>query len=322
MTGRADAPPRASIPPVPSPRARHLPGHPALLLALAQLLWAGNFVLGRAVSAHVPPVALAFWRWTVALLLLLPLAARELRQDWPAIRRSLPILVALGILGVGNFNTMVYVGLGQTTATNAALLNSACPAFILAVGPLLGAPRPGWRQAGGIAVSLLGVLAIVARGDPQTLLHLTFNRGDAWVLAAVLSWACYTVLLGRRPAGVRPLAFLTATVVVGVAWISPLYALEAWQGARLTLDAATLASLAYVGVMASVVAYLSWNQGVAALGAQRSGAFLHLLPVFATVLAALLLGEGFRAYHAAGIGLVLLGVRVASRPTSSAAPAR
>ncbi len=294
-------------------RARHLPVHPALLLVLAQLLWAGNFVLGRAVSASIPPVALAFWRWSVALLVLLPLAARELRAGWPIIRRSLPVLVPLGILGVGSFNTMVYVGLGQTTATNAALLNSACPAFILAIGPFLGGPPPRGRQAAGIALSLTGVLTIVARGDPRTLLGLAFNRGDAWVLAAVLAWAVYTVLLARRPSGLHPLALLTVLVAIGLAWLAPFYAVEAWQGARMPWDGRTLATLGYVGVMASVVAYMSWNQGVAELGADRSGAFLHLLPAFAAVLAALLLGESFHAYHAAGIALVLIGVRVAGR---------
>ncbi len=294
-----------------TPPARHLPVHPALLLALAQLLWAGNFVLGRAVHARIPPVALSFWRWAVALLVLLPLAARELRAGWPAIRRSLPVLVALGILGVGNFNTMVYLGLGQTSATNAALLNSACPAFILAIGPFLGGPRPRGRQAAGIALSLLGVLTIVARGDPRTLLGLSFNRGDGWVLAAVLSWAFYTVLLARRPAGLHPMALLTVLVAIGLAWIAPFYALEAWHGARVPWDGVTLASLAYVGVMASVVAYVAWNQGVAELGADRSGGFMHLLPAFASVLAALLLGEAFHAFHAVGIALVLLGVRVA-----------
>jgi drug/metabolite transporter (DMT)-like permease len=296
---------------VSTPPARHLPVHPALLLALAQLLWAGNFVLGRAVSAHIPPVALAFWRWAVALLLLLPFTWRHLREGWPTIRRALPVLVPLGILGVGNFNTMVYVGLGQTTATNAALLNSACPAFILMIGPLLGARPPGPRQVAGIALSLLGVLAIVARGDPAILLGLSFNRGDAWVLGAVLSWACYTVLLARRPARLHPLALLTVLVAIGLAWIAPWYAAEAWRGARMSWDGVTLATLGYVGVMASVVAYAAWNQGVAELGADRSAAFLHLLPVFAAVLAALLLGEAFRPWHAVGIGLVLLGVRVA-----------
>jgi drug/metabolite transporter (DMT)-like permease len=282
---------------------------------LAQALWAGNFVLGRAVSHHVPPVALAFWRWSVALALLLPLAHRQLRGAWPVVRRSLPVLLPLGLLGVGCFNTLVYLGLGSTTATNAALLNSACPAFILVLGPLLGGHRPGRRQVLGVAISLLGVLAIVTRGEPAALLALGFNRGDGWVLAAVLSWAVYTVLLARRPAGLPPLALLTVLVVIGLAGIAPLYALELAGGARMTLDGVTLASLGYTGVAASVMAFAAWNHGVAALGAQRSGAFLHLLPVFAALLAALLLGESFHGYHAAGIALVLLGVRVASGAT-------
>jgi drug/metabolite transporter (DMT)-like permease len=303
--------------------ARHLPVPPAALLVLAQLLWAGNFVLGRAVSARIPPVALSFWRWAVALLILLPFTARDLRTGWPIIRRSLPVLVPLGILGVGNFSTLVYLGLGQTTATNAALLNSACPAFILIIGPFLGGRRPGSRQAAGIAVSLLGVLSIVSRGDPQTLLGLTFNRGDGWVLAAVLSWAIYTVLLARRPAELHPMTLLTVLVAIGLAWIAPFYAAEAWHGALVPWDGRTAATLAYVGVMASVVAYVAWNQGVAELGADRSGAFLHLLPAFAAVLAALLLGESFHAYHAVGIGLVLLGVRVAGGgPRASPTEAR
>ncbi len=293
-----------------SPHRRAL--HPALLLSLAQLLWAGNFVLGRATHAHIPPVALAFWRWAVALAVLLPFTWREVRAAVPALRRAWPAVLALGVLGVGNFNLLVYVGLQETGATNAALLNSACPAFILVLGPLVGAPRPHGRQVAGILVSLAGVLAIVARGDPQALLGLTFNRGDAWVLAAVLSWALYTALLPRRPAGVPPLALLTVLVAVGLAWISPWYALERSRGARLTPDALTLGTLAYVGVLASVAAYASWNAGVAAVGVARSGPFLHLLPTFASILAVLLLGEAFRWYHAVGIGLVLLGVRVAS----------
>lgn len=305
---------------MPAPRAGPRALHPALLLSLAQLLWAGNFVLGRATSARIPPVALAFWRWAVALLVLLPFTWREVRAGWPAVRRSPGVLVALGILGVGNFNLLVYVGLQETTATSAALLNSACPAFILIIGPLLGAARPGARQVAGILTSLAGVLAIVARGDPHAVLGLGFNRGDAFVLAAVLSWACYTVLLARRPAGLHPMALLTVLVAIGLAWIAPWYALELRQGARLRPDAVTLGALAYVGVLASVVAYASWNAGVAVLGVARSGAFLHLLPAFASLLAVLLLGEAFRWYHAVGIALVLLGVRVAGGGARRADP--
>jgi drug/metabolite transporter (DMT)-like permease len=136
----------------------------------------------------------------------------------------------------------------------------------------------------------------------------------------VLSWAGYTVLLARRPAGLHPLALLTVLVAIGLAWIAPFCAAEAWLGARMVWDGSTLATLAYVGIMPSVVAYVAWNQGVAELGAQRSGVFLHLLPAFAVVLAALLLGEAIRAYHLVGIALVLLGVRLAGGGPRAEAP--
>ena len=287
---------------------------PYLLLVAATLLWSGNFVLGRAVHGHVPPVALAFWRWAVALAVLLAVAAPRVRAQWPALRRSWPVLVALGVLGVGNFNTMVYVGLQETTATNAVLLNSACPAFILAIAFATGGGRPAARQLLGIATSLAGVAAIVSKGDPAALLSLSASRGDAWVLGAVLSWAFYTVLLARRPAGVDPVVLLTALVAVGVAWIAPFYAWEAARGARMSWDAVTVASVLYVAIFASLVAYAAWNRAVAEVGASRAGAFLHLMPAFGTVLAVLLLGESFRAFQAVGIALVLTGVTLAGTP--------
>ncbi len=291
-----------------------------LLLAAAALLWSGNFVIGRAVAGRVPPVALAFWRWAVALAVLLPLTWRGIRDAAPVLRRSWRILVALGILGVGNFNLLVYVGLTETSATNALLLNSACPAFIVAISFVAGHGRPAPRQLAGIALSLAGVATIVTRGAPAAVLAIGFAHGDLWVLAAVLSWAVYTILLARRPAGVEPLALLTVLVAVGVAWIAPFYALELLRGARLRLDAVSLGAIAYVALFASIAAYALWNAGVAAVGASRAGVFLHLMPAFGAVLAAVLLREAFRAFHAAGIALILAGVWLAGAAGGRPAP--
>lgn len=282
-----------------------------LLLGVAALLWSGNFVLGRAVAGRVPPVALAFWRWAVALAVLLPLTFRALRASAPALRRSWRILLPLGILGVGNFNLLVYVGLTETSATNALLLNSACPAFILAISFAAGLGRPGPRQLAGIALSLAGVVAIVTRGAPSTVLSVSFARGDLWVLAAVLSWAAYTILLARRPADVEPLPLLAVLIAIGLLWIAPFYALELARGARLRLDAVSTSAILYVALFASLAAYALWNAGVAAIGASHAGVFLHLMPAFGSILAALLLGESFRAFHAAGIALILAGVTLA-----------
>lgn len=282
-----------------------------LLLGVAALLWSGNFVLGRAVAGRVPPVALAFWRWAVALAVLLPLTFRALRASAPALRRSWRILLPLGILGVGNFNLLVYVGLTETSATNALLLNSACPAFILAISFAAGLGHPGPRQLAGIALSLVGVVTIVTRGAPSTVLSVSFARGDLWVLAAVLSWAAYTILLARRPADVEPLPLLAVLIAIGLLWIAPFYGLELARGARLRLDAVSTSAILYVALFASLAAYALWNAGVAAIGASHAGVFLHLMPAFGSILAALLLGESFRAFHAAGIALILAGVTLA-----------
>jgi len=303
------------------PARRLLSGHPYLLLVLANLFWAGNFVLARAVRGRVPPIALSFWRWVGALALLLLLTSRSLRAQWPLLRREWKLILAGGILGIGNFNTFVYLGVGETTATNAVLLNSVCPALIVGITFAAGLGRATLRQVLGIAVSLLGVVTIVAQGSPAAVRSLAFNRGDLWVLAAVVSWAFYTVIVVRRPEGVAALTLLAAMVAVGVAWIAPLYAWELSRGARLHLDAVTVGSLAYVAVFPSVIAYLFWNQGVEVIGPNRAGVFIHLLPAFGAVLAALLLGESFRLFHLIGIGLILAGVALASaaRPGGKAA---
>lgn len=285
---------------------------PYLYLTLAALFWAGNFVVGKAATARIPPVGLAFWRWVLALALLLLVARRRLAADWPALRSAWPVLVPAGVLGVGCFNMFVYVGLHGTTATNGLLLQSACPAFIVALAFPFGAGRASGRQVAGIAVSLLGVVVILTRGAPQALAALRFARGDLWVLAAVFAWAVYTLLLARRPPGVHPLSLLAFLVAIGVAWMAPFYAFERAGGARMALDAPTVGSVLYVALFASLGAYALWNEGVARIGPSRAGVFIHLMPAFGSVLAVALLGETFRPFHLAGIALILGGVWLAT----------
>ena len=289
---------------------------PYLFLSLAALFWSGNFVVGRAVHGRIPPVGLAFWRWTVALAILVVVARRSLRAQGRALLGSWRMLLVLGILGVGNFNLFVYIGLQDTSATNALLLQSACPAFIVAIAAVTGAARASARQVAGIGLSLAGVVTILTRGAPGALASVSFARGDLWVLAAVLSWAAYTLLLRRRPAGVDPLALLAALVAVGVAWIAPFYALELARGRRMEVDAVSTASVLYVAVFASVLAYWLWNEGVSRVGASRAGVFLHLMPAFGSLLAVGFLGESFRWFHGAGLALILAGVFLAGGPAA------
>ena len=292
---------------------RSLRVSPYLLLILTTLFWSGNFVLGRAVREAAPPIALSFWRWAVALLILLPFVWPRLVAQGPLRRRHWPVLTWLAFLGVANFNTFVYIGLQTTTATNALILISTAPVLIVALSFVALGLTVSRRQALGIALSLLGVLVIVTRGELAALLALQFNRGDAWVFAAVLSWALYSVYLKWRPADMDPLAFLTVTIGIGVLLLTPVYLWDvAVGGARLAINRVTVASVAYVAIFPSVLAYIFWNRAVAELGANRTGQFLHLMPAFGAVLALLLLGERLYGFHWVGIALIALGIYLAT----------
>lgn len=287
--------------------------NPYLLITLAVLFWSGNMVLGRGIRADIPPLALAFWRWTIAFALTLPLALPHLRPQWPLLKAAWRPLLALGLLGVGGYNTFAYLGLQYTSATNASLLNSFIPVVTLAISWAFLGRRLGGLGTLGVFVSLAGALTIVARGDPAVLAGLALNRGDLWMLVAVLSWALYTIGLAWRPAGVHPMLMLAALTAVGLVALAPFYALELWQGRRMNLGPAAWAALAYVGVVPSFIGYIFYNRGVAEVGANRASLFIHLMPVFGTLLSALLLGEVPLWYHYAGIALIFAGIRLTTR---------
>lgn len=283
------------------------------LLTLAALFWAGNFVLGRAVHASIPPLTLSFGRWLIALLILLPLGLKPLlaqRALWqPHWRR----IILLALLGIAAFNSLVYLGLQSTSATNGVLLNSFIPILIVLLGALFFRMPLNRGQLLAVLLSFAGVLLLVAHGEPARLLALDINRGDALVFAAMLAWALYTLLLRGLPAGLDRLGLLTLLVAIGLLAILPLFLLEYAQGQRAELNLVTLASFAYVGTLPSVLAYYFYNLGVARVGAARAGSFIHLMPAFGALLSMLLLGEAIHGYHLLGIAAILAGVLLSAR---------
>lgn len=285
---------------------------PYLLLILATLFWSGNFVLGRAVRAEVPPVGLAFWRWTVGSVLIIGFAWPHLKRDWPLIRRHWKMVLLLAILGVTMFNTLVYTALQFTTAINALLMQSTMPVLIVLMSYLLFRETVLPLQIVGIMLSLVGVLAIVGQGDVGVLLGLSLNRGDLLVFIAVAGYAAYSALLRRRPP-LHPLSLIAATFIAGAAVLLPFYLWEHASGRTVSLDGVTLLTVGYVAVFPSILAYLCFNRGVELAGANRAGLFIHLMPVFGSIMAMLFLGERFQWFHGFGILLILLGILLATR---------
>jgi drug/metabolite transporter (DMT)-like permease len=285
---------------------------PYLLLTLAPLFWAANMVLGRAMRHDIPPVAMSFWRWTIAGVLLLPFVWRDVRKHLPVIRRDWRVLAVLGLLSVTLFNTLCYIGLQWTSATNGTLFNSVIPILIIPLAWLVLHERITPRQALGVALSLGGVVTIVAEGNLHNLLSLQFNDGDLWLLAAMVLWAGYTVLLRWRPPELAGLTFLACIVYFGLPGLGLVYAWEIAAGRSLVPGTGVALTFLYYGIFPSILSNLCFNAGVRAVGPNRAGLFAHLMPVFGILLAAAFLGERPQPFHWIGMALVFYGIWLSS----------
>jgi drug/metabolite transporter (DMT)-like permease len=299
-------------PGVERPTRRGLLDQPYLLLSLTSLFWAANTVLGRFIAGHVPPVTLAFIRWGGAFLIVLPFAAPYLVRDWPMIRKHAGLMTILALTGFSAYNTMAYYGLQYTTAINGLLLQSIGPLFVALWSFALFGERLTPRQAGGICVSLTGVLVIISHGSLAVLTGIGFNRGDIWFLIALLIYAYYTAVLRRRPA-MHPLSFLAVGMGWGAVLLIPALAVEIASGRTMVFDAESVLSFAFICIFPSLLGYLFLNRGIELIGANRAAPFMHLVPVFGSVLAIVWLGERFELYHAIGYALVFTGITIATR---------
>jgi drug/metabolite transporter (DMT)-like permease len=286
--------------------------HPYLLLALASLFWAGNTVVGRAAVDLVAPATLTFVRWAIAFLVLLPFAWRHLVRDWPAIRRHALTIVLLAAIGSAGYNIVAYLALHYTTAINSLLLQSVTPLFVALWTFALFRERLTPMQAVGIATSMTGAAVIICRGDIGVLARFAFNVGDIMILLALVFYALYTALLRVRPA-MHPLSFLAATIAASALLMVVPSGIELAVGFVPVIDTATLAAFVYVGIFPSVLAYFCLNRGIELIGANRAAPFIHLMPVFGSVLAILFLGERLHPFHAIGYAMVLTGVGLAAR---------
>jgi drug/metabolite transporter (DMT)-like permease len=294
-----------------------LANQPYLLLGITALCWAGNAIVGRLAAGHIPPVTLSFLRWGFAFLIVLPFAWNHLKHDWTAIRARLGTMVVLSVTGIGAFNTMQYWALEHTQALNTLLLQSAGPLFVAAWSLILLGVRLTLAQAGGLALSLAGVLVIVMHGDLTTLKNIEFNIGDVIFLAALAIFGLYSVLSLKRP-DIHGLSFIAFTFGCGAACQIPLLAWELSSRPVMALNTANLLTLFYVAVFPSTVAYLCFNRGVQLIGANRAAPFFHVIPVLGAAMAIVFLGEHPQPFHVIGFVLVLTGVIVASRKPARA----
>ncbi len=287
-------------------------------LVLATLFWAGNAVLARAVANDITPFVLSFWRWALALLILLPVGLPYLRGAGGVIRSNRTALFWQGLLSVGAYNTLLYIAAHTTTALNITLVNSTMPVAIAIFASFLLAQRTTGRQVAGFAAAGVGMLIIVARGDWRVLAELTFREGDLVMIVAVLVWGIYSVLLRLWRVDLHPVGFLTVNVAVGVILLFPLFVWDVVTNGHFRPDLIHVPMFAYLAIFPSILAFLFWNRAVDIVGPSTTGMFIYLVPVFTAILGSTLLGETLHAYHAFGGVFILAGLYLATRTVSPA----
>ncbi|ODP36406.1 DMT family transporter [Sphingomonas turrisvirgatae] len=278
-------------------------------LVVVIMLWSGNAIVGRAVRDDIPPFFLALVRWTGALALLLPFAARHLVRDRAALLASWKIVLLLGLTGVASFNALIYTGLHYTTASNSMLLQAAIPPLVLLADRIMFGARSRPAQVVGVIAAMVGVVVIVCQGSIAHLLDLRFGIGDIYILVAVVAWALYTSLLRLRP-GVHPLSFLAVTFAIAALTMLPLAFTERAQVATMHWTPLVIGGCLYVAIFPSLIAYLLYNRAVAEVGPGVAGQAISLMPLFGAGLAALLLAEPLHGYHAAGMALIAIGLGI------------
>lgn len=288
-----------------------------LYATLPPLFWAGNFLLARMLRHEIPPLQMSFWRWLIALVILVPFAWSTLREHMPSIRKELPFLAILGLVGTTAFNCFVYVALHYTTVVNAALINSLMPVMTFIFAYFLLKQKLSKVQLLGIVVSIAGAGIVILRGNLVNLSVFSPNLGDLFVLCGLSCWALYTVLIRLRPSKLPLTPFLFVTTAFGTLFHLPLILVEYPMVGGFELDATALVSLLYLAVFPSLLAYIFWNRAVVHYGPGRTAMFMHLMPVFSAILALIFLDEQLQPYHGAGLICIVVGITLVTRPVGA-----
>lgn len=291
-----------------------IPGLAYVGLVLTPLFWAGNAVVARGTVENIPPLSMSFWRWIIALAILLPFGLPGVWRHRQVIRQRFGSMLALATFSVAAFNSLLYFAATTTTATNIALINATIPIFVALLAWILLGDRTRPIQALGIALAIIGIVTVVARGDIAVLTGLQTQPGDLIMVAAVFSWGLFSVLLRRQAVPLPALTFLTTQILLGTLVILPFYLTDLlFFAGGFDLSRSTALPLLYFAIFPGILAYAFWNHGVHKIGPARAAIFMYLTPVFASVLAGVFLGESLGVFHIIGGLLILAGLLLATQ---------
>ena len=289
-----------------------------IFLLLATLFWSGNFIVGKAASLfEIPPFTLNFYRWTFAWLILAPFTLKEIILKKSYILKNIKLIIILGITSITIFNSIVYYSLNFTQVISGVLMISTIPVMIIIFCSLLKIEKTNIFQILGVIFSLSGVVVIITKADLVILTNLNFNKGDLWMVVAMFSWAMYSALLRKKKFELSQLSLLQTIISAGLIFLLPAYLLELSLGYKASIHLPFVLTLTYVVLFPGLASFIFWIKGISIIGSNRSGIFLHLMPIFSTILAMFIFKEKFMIYHLIGAILIVAGIILSSKVKKS-----
>ena len=290
-----------------------------LLLILTTIFWSGNFIVGKAASIYeIPPFSLNFYRWFFAGLILMPFTIKELINKKNYIFSNLGFFIILGITSITIFNSIVYYSLYYTQVISGVLMISTIPVWIIFISSILNIEKTNIFQIIGVALSLAGVIFIITKADMDLIKNLDFNKGDLTMVIAMFSWALYSSLLKKKKYEISQITLLQVVIITGLIFLIPIYFIEMSMGNLIKLGKPFYLTLTYVVLFPGLASFFFWIKGIGIIGANRAGAFLHLMPIFGAIMAMIIFDEKFMFYHFLGAIFIIAGITLSNKKTSNA----
>jgi drug/metabolite transporter (DMT)-like permease len=285
-----------------------------IFLLFATLFWSGNFIVGKAASLfEIPPFTLNFYRWLFAWLILAPFTFKEIIEKKKYVLDNIKLITILGITSITFFNSIVYYSLNFTHVISGILMISTIPVMIIFFSWIFKIEKTNIYQITGVIFSLLGVAVIITKAELSMLLDLNFNKGDLWMVVAMFSWAIYSALLKKKKHELSQISLLETIITMGLIFLLPIYFIEMKMGHYVILDVPFVLTLIYVVLFPGLASFLFWIKGIAIIGANRSGIFLHLMPIFGALMAMIIFKEKFMFFHLIGAVLILIGILLSNK---------
>ncbi len=289
------------------------------LLTLTALFWSGNFIVGKAASIYeIPPFSLNFYRWFFAFIILFPFTYKEIIENKKYILENLGFFIILGITSITIFNSIVYYSLYYTQVISGVLMISTIPVWIMFIASLLKIEKTNLYQIVGVILSLTGVICIITKADLELVKNLNFNKGDLSMVVAMFSWAIYSALLKKKTYKISQITLLEVIIICGFIFLIPVYFIEMSLGYKVVLKTPFVLTLSYVVLFPGILAFLFWIKGIAFIGANRAGVFLHLMPIFGAIMAILIFDEKFMPYHFLGAIFIIIGITLSNKNRKNA----